>query len=275
MTLVPILIYHSISGDPMALIRSLAVDEHTFADHLDMVASRGLTSLTVSEFLAAADRADAKVLEQSVVITFDDGFADFASAALPALQDRGLRATLFITTGLLRDGSAAPIDGEIAQHMLAWPQLAELRALDVELGAHSHSHPHLDTLSRRHAREEIVRSKSLLEDALAAPVSTFAYPHGYSSRRVRGLVRDAGFRGACAVKNAFSADDDDRFALSRLMVRADTGPEEIGDWLDRRGAPITPRRDAPRTRAWRGYRRARALLTRRPGADPGWPQRRG
>lgn len=275
MPLVPILIYHSISGDPMPLVRSLAVDERTFAEHLDMVASRGLTSLTVSEFLAAADRADTSVLERAVVITFDDGFADMASTALPALRERGLRATLFITTGLLRDGPVAPVDAAIAQHMLAWPQLAEICAAEVEIGAHSHSHPHLDTLARGHARDEIVRSKSLLEDALAAPVSTFAYPHGYSSRRVRGLVREAGFRGACAVKNAFSSDDDDRFSLSRLMVQADTGQEEIGDWLDRRAAPPPPRREAPRTRAWRRYRRARAVMTRRPGADPGWPQRRG
>ena len=72
--------------------------------------------------------------------------------------------------------------------MLDWSQLAGLRAAGIEIGGHSHTHPHLDTLAPRAAREEIAGCKALLEQSLGEPVRSFAYPHGYSSRRVRRLV---------------------------------------------------------------------------------------
>ena len=205
-----------------------------------------------------------------MVITFDDGFADFATAALPALSAHGLTATLYVTTGALRGGAAPTVPPALAPHMLAWSQLRELRDAGVEIGGHSHTHPQLDTLGARAAHEEIAGPKARLEDALGEPVTSFAYPHGYSSRRVRRLVHEAGYASACAVKQTLSAPGDDRFALARLMVRTTTSPAEIAAWLDRRGAPPPRSREALRTRGWRAVRRGRALVTRRPGVDPGW-----
>jgi peptidoglycan/xylan/chitin deacetylase (PgdA/CDA1 family) len=269
--LVPILLYHSISSDPLPLIRDYAVDAETFAAQLDLVVERGLEALTVTSYLDALAARDTKRLERAVLITFDDGFADFASAALPALRERGLCSTLYVTTGLLPGGAEPPVDDQIAPRMLDWSQLPSLRADDVEIGGHSATHPHLDTVGAGRAEREISGCKRALEDALGAEVRTFAYPHGYSSPRVRRQVREAGYRGACGVKNAFSSETDSTLSLARLMLHADTSLEQVGDWLDRRGAPPPPARESARTRGWRAYRRARALITRRPGSDPGWP----
>jgi peptidoglycan/xylan/chitin deacetylase (PgdA/CDA1 family) len=269
LTLVPILLYHSISDAPPAVARDFTVDAATFGLHLDLVAQRGLEPLTVSDFVDAVRRGDTHRLARAVVITFDDGFRDFATAAVPALRERGLTATLYVTTGVLRGGPDPLADPALAEHMLDWSELAELRAAGIEIGGHSHTHPQLDTLASRAARQEIAGCKALLERSLGEPVRSFAYPHGYSSGRVRRLVQEAGYESACGVKNTLSSAEDDRLALSRLMVRSSTGPDEIGRWLDRLGA--APRgREAVRTRAWRAYRRARALVTRRPGADPHW-----
>jgi peptidoglycan/xylan/chitin deacetylase (PgdA/CDA1 family) len=268
--LVPILLYHSISGDPPPVIRSFAVDERSFRDHLDLVVERRLASLTVTGFLDAVERGDSRMLERAVVITFDDGFADF-EAAMPALAERGLSATLFVATGLLRGAPQAVDAPAVNAHMLDWSRLGELSAGGVEIGAHSHSHPQLDTLSPQRAREEIALSRQLLRDAIGAEIGTFAYPNGYSSPRVRRIVRAEGFRAACGVKDTFSSEQDDQFALARLMIRSSTGSEEVARWLDRSGAPPPRTRERAATRAWRAYRRGRALVTRRAGATPGWP----
>jgi peptidoglycan/xylan/chitin deacetylase (PgdA/CDA1 family) len=268
--LVPILLYHSVSSAPPPAIRSYAVEERSFCDHLDLVVERGLVSLTVTGFLDAVEREDRRLLERAVVITFDDGFADF-EAALPALAARGLSATLFVATGLLR-GAPRPVHAPaLSGQMLDWDRLPELPASGVEIGAHSHSHPQLDTLSTRRARQEIALSRRLLRDAVDAEIATFAYPNGYSSPRVRGLVREEGFRAACGVKDTFSSERDERFSLARLMVRSSTRIDDVARWLDRSGAPPPRASERARTKAWRAYRRGRALVTRRAGAAPGWP----
>src|SRR4051794_32245259 len=187
----------------MPLIRDFAIDRATFETHLDLLVSHGLEPLTVSAYLDACARGDTDLLERAVVITFDDGFEDFASAALPALRERGLSATLYVTTGLLRGGPEPALDDELASRMLSWDQLAALGGEGgVEIGGHSVTHPHLDTLATRRVRDEVGRCKRQLEEALGAEVPTFAYPHGYSGPRVQRAVREAGYRGACGVKDA-------------------------------------------------------------------------
>jgi peptidoglycan/xylan/chitin deacetylase (PgdA/CDA1 family) len=80
--------------------------------------------------------------------------------------------------------------------MLSWAQLGEIASRGVEIGAHSHSHPDLDTLPQQKAWQEIADCKRHLETELGAVVVSFAYPHGYSSPRVRRLVREAGYQSA-------------------------------------------------------------------------------
>ncbi|MDX6628447.1 MAG: hypothetical protein QOH00_693 [Gaiellales bacterium] len=266
MTPIPILLYHSVCDDAPGWIRPFAVTPDTFRRQLGLIRDEGATALSVTDYAAAL--ADGGALpERPIVITFDDGLADFRDQALPALADAGLVSTLFVTTGFLEGSPRAFLDSRPAGPWLDPAAVRELREAGVEIGAHSQSHPHLDTLSTRAARTEIATSKEVLEQILEAPVLSFAYPHGFFSRSLHRLVRECGYRSACAVKNALSSRGDDVFALARLTVRSDTSLAQLGAWLEGRGAPIAPRRERGRTRAWRVYRRSRALVRRRPGSD--------
>ncbi len=262
---VPILLYHSVSSDPPGPVRDFAVTPAVFADHLDLLADEGCTALTVADYLGALDAPVPSLPPRPVVVTFDDGWADFRAAA-DTLAGRGLPATLYVTTGLLggRPG-AGTVLGDGGCHGLAWTDLVHIASAGIEIGGHSHSHPQLDTLSIHRARDEILRSKNLLEDELQKPIETFAYPHGYSTRAVRAEVRHAGFVGACGVKNALSSDVDDRWSLARLTVRPTTSTADVRAWLGGSGAPSTPPTERARTRAWRAYRRGRAVM--RTGVD--------
>jgi len=108
-------------------------------------------------------------------------------------------------------------------------------------------------VARTHAREEIVGSSRELA-AVVGPVTSFAYPHGYHSRRVRQEVRRAGLGSACAVAGGVASASDDPYAIPRIVVRAGTSAEALLKMLDVARRPPRPR--PLRRTAWRSLRRA-------------------
>jgi peptidoglycan/xylan/chitin deacetylase (PgdA/CDA1 family) len=267
---VPVLLYHAVTTSPGSHIAPFAVSPEEFARHMDAVLAAGRRAIRFGD-LVSAERVPAGAGPAvpdpvpPLVITFDDGYADFAESALPVLSSRSLPSTMFLTTGWLA-GSARPEPGP-SDRMLSWSQLPELLGHDVELGAHSHSHPQMDTLTGPALREELRRPKELLEDALGRPVDYFAYPHGYNGPRVRRAVKDTGYRAAAAVRNALHPAGEDPFAVSRLTVTSTTSATDISRWLDGVGVPVAERRESFATRGWRAYRRGRALVRGTPGSD--------
>jgi peptidoglycan/xylan/chitin deacetylase (PgdA/CDA1 family) len=249
-TVVPVLLYHAVTERPPPGLDRLTVGPRRFAEHLAAVRDAGRAGLTVSQ-LAACLTGAARLPPLPVLVTFDDGYADFLDAA-ERLAAVGLPATLYVTTGHL--GAA----GMLTRRQL--PSLGET----VELGAHSRTHPRLDELPPGRLRGEVRGSKADLEDLLQRPAHSFAYPHGSHDRGVRQEVVQAGFRSAAAVKNALSHDRDDPFAIARITVTAGTSAKRVGQLLQGRGAALAWPGERRRTRAHRAYRRLRRRL--RPAA---------
>lgn len=267
-TRVPILLYHAVTDTPGEHIAPFSVSPREFERQLDKVLAAGYRCVSFGEYMRRRTTADGNgsaAGERIAVLTFDDGFADFAEAALPAMRARGLPSTLYVTTGWLAD--APRREPGPSDRMLSWSQLPELVEQGVELGAHSHSHPHMDTVPTSAVLDELRRPKELLEDALGAPVRTFAYPHGYHGPRVRRLTERAGYESAAAVRNSLTTPGDHPFSVSRLTVLRTTGPEEFSAWLSGAAPATGDRGEALRTKGWRAYRRARAVARREPGSD--------
>jgi peptidoglycan/xylan/chitin deacetylase (PgdA/CDA1 family) len=256
----PILLYHSVDDDPPDWLAPYTVTPDTFARQLDALTASGRAPVTALQ-IADALNGGPRLPEHAVAVTFDDGYLDFRRNALPELAARAIPATLFATTGaLVPHGRSLLPDAA----MLTLAEIRRLDAIGIHIGAHTHLHPQLDTLTESAARWELQHSKEILEQTLGHEVTLAAYPHGYSSRRVRELTRQAGYRAAFAVRNALSPDDDDPYRIARLTVKADTPPERFDAWLGATGAPIAPRGERALTIAWRCYRRARARLPRPP-----------
>jgi peptidoglycan/xylan/chitin deacetylase (PgdA/CDA1 family) len=228
-TSVPILLYHSVACTSAPRFKKWTIHPEAFAAHMQYLYEQHYTPLTVTHWMRLMDQ-HSRLPERPIVVSFDDGYADFLVNALPVLQRYGFEATLYVVTKYVGQNSAW-LQGQGAgdRPILTWAQLAEVSASGIECGAHSHTHVQLDTVPPPEAREEIMRSKRELEQRLIQPVETFAYPHGYYNALVRTLVQEAGFTSACAVKHALSTVDDDRYALSRIIIAADTSVERFAD----------------------------------------------
>jgi peptidoglycan/xylan/chitin deacetylase (PgdA/CDA1 family) len=225
---------------------------------------RHYTPITVTHLAQAMADRSLHLPDRPVVVTVDDGLADFYTGALPVLAQYGFPATLYVTTGFV-GGTSRWLShaGEGLRPMLTWSHIADVQASGIECGAHSRSHPQLDILSSAAARDEIVHCKSALEQQLGRQVASFAYPHGYHNATVRRLVQEAGYSSACAVKQAMSSTTDDRFALARIIVTDSDDLDGFGPLLAGRGLPVAPVRERVQTRGWRVVRRWAARRERR------------
>ncbi|MEU1056376.1 polysaccharide deacetylase family protein [Streptomyces sp. NPDC005876] len=260
---VPVLMYHAVADEPDDATRALSVTPRAFAEQMAAVAERGLTPVTTAD-LAGAWRSGRPLPRRPVLITFDDGYEGVHRHALPVLAEHGFPATLFVSTGWLR----GPYDtGGALDTMLDWDQVRALADAGLEIGGHSHTHPQLDQLGAGALRHELIRCTEILTGQLGTVPVSFAYPYGYSDRRVRAAVREAGYAQALAVGNGPARRSQGPYALRRLTVRRTTGAREFARLLEGRGIARAFARDRALTKGYAVLRRARRLRGRLGGAD--------
>jgi peptidoglycan/xylan/chitin deacetylase (PgdA/CDA1 family) len=193
---IAILTYHSL--DTSGSVVSVAPSD--FADQMRALADSGYRGIALREATAYRAATDAWP-DRCVVLTFDDGYANFHEAALPILMRCGFAATIFLVSahvGGQNDWERPPVRLG-ARSMLSWSQVAELCAAGIEVAAHTKTHPDLARLSPTAAEEEIAASRAQIEDRLGRPVESFAYPYGSVSRPAREIVARE-FRAACTVE---------------------------------------------------------------------------
>ncbi|MEU3827283.1 polysaccharide deacetylase family protein [Streptomyces sp. NPDC029080] len=252
---VPILMYHSVAADPNDATRVLSVAPEAFAEQMALIGGLGMTPLTTAG-LAAHWRSGRPLPARPVLITFDDGYEGVHRHALPVLAEHGFPATLFVSTGWIRGDHDT---GGGLDTMLDWRQVRELAATGVEIGGHSHTHPRLDGLDDARLRAELDLCTRIVGAELGAAPVSFAYPYGYSSRRVRQAVRAAGYAQALAVGNALARRRQGPYALERLTVRRSTGAEEFERLLLGRAVARTFAGDRALTKGYALVRRARQV----------------
>ena len=99
--------------------------------------------------------------------------------------------------------------------MLSWPEIREMQRWGVTFGAHTLTHPDLTRASVDRIEAEVCTSKAILEDALGAPVTCFAYPFGRYDARSRTMVRQH-FACACSDQLGLLTAGSDPYTLERL-----------------------------------------------------------
>jgi len=129
-----------------------------------------------------------------VCITFDDGYRDNHTLAYPMLKRLGVPFTVYVTTGF--------IDNLSPMWWYPGEQLGisteELKTMDADplctIGAHTVSHPRLDTLTREQQYREIAESKQTLEALLGHEIKHFSFPHGAHNEDTLSICRELGFQ---------------------------------------------------------------------------------
>ena len=220
-----ILMYHNI-GDPPPGVRNpgLYVAVADFEAQLAWLRRNGYVFLNLDQ-LRAGLLGQASSPKRSVVLTFDDGYEDNFTAALPALRRHSAQAVFFPVSG-----SLGGVDS-VGRRYMDPAQLRELAAAGMQIGSHTVTHALLAKLTPDQAREELTRSKGALEEVTGAPVRWLCYPRGNFSRSVAELAAEVGYLGACAAIRGNRPHRRQLYWLPRVMVMRDTTPARLGHVL--------------------------------------------
>ncbi|MFE0888711.1 polysaccharide deacetylase family protein [Streptomyces rochei] len=186
--------YHSV-GDRSEDPYRITVTPERLDAQLGWLRRRGLRGVSVAGLLAARDRGEDRGL---VGLTFDDGYADFVTHALPCLRRHGCGATLFVLPGRLgADNAWDPLGPR--KPLLTADGIRHAAAEGVEIGSHGLTHVDLTTADDATLKAETAESRALLTELTGTPVTGFCYPYGTVDARAAEAVRAAGYAYACAI----------------------------------------------------------------------------
>lgn len=215
----PILALHHIGPAPASLSASAKtwyISEEKFRELLDEIKAWNLYPMTASELLTALESGF--LPERAILLTFDDGAADFYTNAFPLLQEYNISATMHLQSHVRSD---------------AWLSEEQIRELAnsglVEFGSHTKYHQYLTRVSEADAREELETSKEKIEAVIGDEyqVRSLAYPFGLYNDAVKQWASDAGYELAFTIDGAAVQDRDDPFAFTRIIITEQTNIERL------------------------------------------------
>jgi peptidoglycan/xylan/chitin deacetylase (PgdA/CDA1 family) len=223
----PILLYHRITTDSSASLSRYRVTPEAFEEQLSYLKSTDYNSVRLEDWLVAMETKK-PLTGKAVLITFDDGYLDFLTHALPLLKRFGFTATVFLVANEI--GGSNNWDRAFAEKvpLLGWNEISRLQDEGVDFGSHSASHRPLTGLTPEEVVREAARSRAILQRGLGMPVTAFAYPYGAEDRVVQHLVGGSGYILGLSTRQGLSGLHDRLLSLPRVEV---TGTDSLQEFI--------------------------------------------
>lgn len=219
-----ILAYHRIPekghGD------ALHVPKQLFRDQLAYLVDHGYHFLSLASWIDSLRAGAASWHAKQVVLTFDDGFVDFATQALPVLLEHKAPATVFLITGKLGQDVDMAGYGQGVRFM-SEAEVRELRPRGISLGSHTVTHAQLTNVSDEELWRELAESKARLAELGEARLP-LAYPWGQCTGREAAAAKAAGYTCSLSVGRMANLPRATLYRLGRMIVRGDVSLHTFG-----------------------------------------------
>lgn len=204
-TRIPVLMYHSINYEKGNILR---VPKEKFAIQMKWLKDNGYTTLSLDDLYSAVSNQK-PIPDKSVVITFDDGYADNYLNAFPIIKQYHFKATVFMITSKI---------GDAKDNYLTADQIKEMDANGMRVECHTVTHPDLCKLSYKMQYMELSNSKSALESILGRPIYYIAYPSGkYNANSIKA-AKKLGYRMCFKMNGGVGSIGDNTYEFPRAFV---------------------------------------------------------
>jgi peptidoglycan/xylan/chitin deacetylase (PgdA/CDA1 family) len=220
--------YHSIADDGPAELVRYRTTPAAFDAQLGLLKRKGFHGIG-SRQLARHLAANRPFRGRPVLLTFDDGYRDFATTAAPILRKHGLTADVFLVSDKV--GGTADWDTFHAPSasLMDWGEIAGLAAQGIAFGSHLATHRPVDSLSADDLLREAARSKAEIEMRLGQEVTSVAIPHGIYDFRVIPALQLCGYRLGFSTNPRIATLADLPLQIPRIEVRGDW---RLGDFAE-------------------------------------------
>ncbi|MBP2645015.1 MAG: polysaccharide deacetylase [Firmicutes bacterium] len=199
---VPILAYHCVNDNED--IYSVSPEE--FDRQMKYLTEQGYTAISLHE-LTQSFLGGAELPAKPIVITFDDGYQDNYTTALPIMKKYGMIGTVFVIT-----------DKVDQPGYLTWAEIKDMQAQEFEIGSHTVSHAVLSELESEQKAQEVTLSKRIIEEKTGRSVEFLAYPFGNYDISMFDILRQAGYAGACTGTTGLNKPGANAYRLKRIGI---------------------------------------------------------
>ena len=214
-----VLMYHSVDD----FDSPISVSPELLAKQMDYLVDKGYVTWTASRFVTAV-RTGETLPRRLAVITFDDGYLNNVTRALPILEKRGLCATMFMVTDnagdvprwadrdlerirrqIDEDFPGGPEDKKRAEQAVmntltekiaTWEELSGTPERGLEILSHTRTHCFMDDVDDHQLADELSGSRVDLEQHGLGTSNSLAWPYGKYDDKAIEAARAAGYQGA-------------------------------------------------------------------------------
>ena len=219
----PILMYHSIASMPKGTVmRGLHVPPKRFALQMRLLKLFGYQGLSMS---AIKPYLNGEKVGKVVGITFDDGYKNNLTKALPILEKMGFSATCYIVSQNIGGINHWDIDKGIPGNpMMDEEEIKTWINAGMEIGSHTQNHIRLTECSAEIAVKEIKQSRLDLERQFNCTVEHFCYPYGDVNEDIINITKSSGYTTATTVQRSRATTEDNPLTLPRVPIWHSTFP---------------------------------------------------
>lgn len=209
---VVVLCYHRIEGKAGG---ALSIEPAVFEQQMQQLKDAGIAVISMKDFLAWR-RGEKEIPPKCALITIDDGYVSGYEVGWPILKKFNYPFTMYVYLKYISTGGKA----------ITWDQLAEMRDAGVDIGSHTVSHQDLRKKGKgaddyeSFLKDEVERSKQVIEEKLGIKVLSIAYPQGRANAKVAEATKTAGYELGFTTYGMRLTQNADPYALGRFDVKA-------------------------------------------------------
>ncbi|WP_244425871.1 trifunctional glycosyltransferase/class I SAM-dependent methyltransferase/polysaccharide deacetylase [Mesorhizobium amorphae] len=217
---IPVLMYHSIAEDGPAALARFRCTPALFGSQMAWLRANGFHAIS-SEQLEGSIVNRQPFVGRPVLITFDDGFQNFADHAWPTLRANDLTAEVFLVTDLVGESAQWDADSGPPTPLMDARTVRRLAGEGAFFGSHLATHRAIDGLASSDLAAELLRSRMFIERWTGRPTTAFAAPFSVTDRRLGRLAKECGYRTGFGGRHGPADLDCEPIDLPRIEIRGD------------------------------------------------------